>query len=284
MQRLDAALGVAAVAAEVPLPRRARTARDRVGSAHDPDDEVAGGEAAAGRRLGDAAQRLVAEHQPLGAGRRLAVVAAHDLGVGAADAERDAVDEQRALLGGRLGHLLQGGRVLHARLQRDRAHQLPPSRSWLIGMVVPSTRAATPRARGAAAPVAAGARARRRRVQPRRGNGAPRTDVLGHGRARHRTFPRTRRRGRARAAPARHVGAAGDRGRRGRPRARDVAARRGRPAAARRSSSTRRPTRRCTSCWRSRAPTSCSSPSSAPRPRARARCAHGRSCRARSPG
>ena len=116
MQLLDPALGVAAVAAEVELAARARGARHGVGPADDADDEVAGREAAAVGRLEHAAERLVAEDQPLLARRRPAVLAVDDLAVGAADAERDPVDEQlaRARLG--LGHVDDGGR---AGLQRD---------------------------------------------------------------------------------------------------------------------------------------------------------------------
>ena len=73
-------------------------------------------EAAPVRRLEHPAERLVAEDQPLLAGRRPAVVAGDDLAVGAADAERDPVDQQlvRARLG--LGHVDDGGRT---GLQRD---------------------------------------------------------------------------------------------------------------------------------------------------------------------
>jgi hypothetical protein len=105
---LDPALGVAAVAAEVELAARARLARLGVGPADHADDEVAGGEAAARRRLAHAAERLVAEDQPLGARRRPAVVAVDDLAVGAAHPEGDAVDEQLAVAGLGIGHVGDG--------------------------------------------------------------------------------------------------------------------------------------------------------------------------------
>src|ERR687886_322072 len=54
-------------------------ARIVVGMAHDPGDQVARGQLAALGRLQHAAERLVAEHQPLVAGRRPAVVAVDDL-------------------------------------------------------------------------------------------------------------------------------------------------------------------------------------------------------------
>ena len=62
---LDAALGVEAVAAHVPFADGAGRTRHRIGTAHDADDEIAAREAAALRRLLDAAERLVAEHQTL---------------------------------------------------------------------------------------------------------------------------------------------------------------------------------------------------------------------------
>jgi hypothetical protein len=85
-------------------------------AAYDADHQVAGGEAAAVRRLANAAERLVAEDEPLGAGRRPAVLAVHDLAVGAADAEGDAVDQQVARAGLRLRHVDDRRR---AGLQRD---------------------------------------------------------------------------------------------------------------------------------------------------------------------
>ena len=122
VQRLDPALGVAAVAAEIPLAARTAGARDGVGTAHEPDDEVAGGEPAALRALAHAPERLVAEHEPLLALRRPRVLAADDLGVGPADAEREPVDEHRAGGGGGLGHVVQPGRAGPAGDHRDRAH------------------------------------------------------------------------------------------------------------------------------------------------------------------
>ena len=62
---LDAALGVLAVAAHVPLADGAVRARDGVGPAHDADDQVALLQAAARAGVDDPAERLVAEHQPV---------------------------------------------------------------------------------------------------------------------------------------------------------------------------------------------------------------------------
>ena len=68
-----------------------------------PTTMVAGREAAVRRRFAHAAERLVAEDQPLVAGRRFAVVARDDLAVGAADAERERLDQDRAFAGGGSG-------------------------------------------------------------------------------------------------------------------------------------------------------------------------------------
>src|SRR5205085_5789510 len=83
---LDAPLRVAAVEAPVPLAAGAVGAWLRIGAAHHADDQVTGSEAGARGRLGDAAERLVAQHQALAPGRCPAVVPADDLAVGPADA------------------------------------------------------------------------------------------------------------------------------------------------------------------------------------------------------
>ena len=58
---------------------------------------IAASQTAVGRRFAHAAERLVAEDQPLVAVRRLAVLARDDFAIGAADAERDRLDQDRAL-------------------------------------------------------------------------------------------------------------------------------------------------------------------------------------------
>ena len=60
---LDAPLGVLAVAAHVPFADGAVGAGDRVGPADDADDQIAGGQPAAGRRLQHLAERLVPDGQ-----------------------------------------------------------------------------------------------------------------------------------------------------------------------------------------------------------------------------
>ena len=67
---LDAALGVLAVAAHVPLADGAVGARHRVGPADDADDQVAALQVRVGGRFEDAAERLVPEDQPLAPRRR----------------------------------------------------------------------------------------------------------------------------------------------------------------------------------------------------------------------
>src|SRR3984885_3619105 len=67
---LDAALGITAVAAHVPLADGAGRTRHRIGPAHNADDEIAGLEPAAGRGLFYVAERLGGDPQPLLARRR----------------------------------------------------------------------------------------------------------------------------------------------------------------------------------------------------------------------
>jgi hypothetical protein len=94
---LDAPLAVAAVATHVELAASAARAGVGIGAAHDADDEVAGDELRAVRRLSHAPERLVPEDEAVAVRRRPAVGAGHDLAVGAADAERDHLDEQLAV-------------------------------------------------------------------------------------------------------------------------------------------------------------------------------------------
>src|SRR5215216_3707930 len=73
--RLDAMLGVFAIATHVPFPCRASHAWDGVGMPHKSDDQIAGSETAAGRRLLHPAERFMTEDQPLLPGRRGSVIA-----------------------------------------------------------------------------------------------------------------------------------------------------------------------------------------------------------------
>jgi hypothetical protein len=52
-----------------------------------------------------------AQHQPLAAWRRSAVLALADLQIGAAHADREGLDQQFALLGGWLGQVVEAGRL-----------------------------------------------------------------------------------------------------------------------------------------------------------------------------
>src|SRR3546814_16167741 len=71
VELLDAAFGVAAVRAHVPLARCAVAAGRRIGPADDPDRQVTGGEAGAGRRLLGLPDRLMPEEQPRSEERRV---------------------------------------------------------------------------------------------------------------------------------------------------------------------------------------------------------------------
>src|SRR5262249_41352259 len=93
---LDASLRVAAVPAHVPLADRAVGARHGIGPAHDADDQIPGAKPA-GPRIDDATERFVTEDEASLAFRRPAVLALGDLDVGAADADGDRLDDDRAI-------------------------------------------------------------------------------------------------------------------------------------------------------------------------------------------
>ena len=67
----------------------------------------------------------MAEDQTLVTVRRLAVVARDDLAIGAADAERERFDQQRALRRRRLGNVVQFNGIRIWRMDRDRAQWRP---------------------------------------------------------------------------------------------------------------------------------------------------------------
>ena len=71
--------------------------RDGVGAADDPDDQVSRNQPGAARCLQHAAERLVAEDQTLAAVGRPSVVAGEDVGVGAADADGEGLDQHGAV-------------------------------------------------------------------------------------------------------------------------------------------------------------------------------------------
>ena len=121
---LDAALGVLAVVAEVPLAHRAVPARHRVGAPDDADHEVARRHRGAGGRLEHAAQRLVAEHETVAPGRRPPVSARDDLGVGAAHPHGQRLDEHGAVGGGRFVDVVEPGRARREGLHRERLHRV----------------------------------------------------------------------------------------------------------------------------------------------------------------
>jgi hypothetical protein len=120
VEPLDAALGVLAVPAHVPLAPGAAGTRDGIGAPYDPGHQLAGVEA--GSCLANPRQQLVSEHQPLLSVRWLAVSAVEDLAVGAADPEVERLDEQLAILGFGLGQLGQLGAVCVAGDDSHRVH------------------------------------------------------------------------------------------------------------------------------------------------------------------
>jgi hypothetical protein len=74
------------------------------------------------RRLANPAQRLMPQHQSLFAGRRLAILAGHDLQVGSADTDRQRIHQNRAIVDRRSRHLLHGDRSANLGSHRQRAH------------------------------------------------------------------------------------------------------------------------------------------------------------------
>jgi hypothetical protein len=92
---LDAALGVLAVAAHVPLSDGAVGAGHGVGAPDDAGHEISLPERAARARVHDPAERFVPEHEARLARRRPAVLALGDFDVGSAYADRDRFHEHR---------------------------------------------------------------------------------------------------------------------------------------------------------------------------------------------
>ena len=82
----DAPLGVLAVHAHIPVPRRARHARNGITSADDADHQVPGAESGPRGDLGHPAQRFVPNDEAVLARRRGPVLAVDNLQIGAADA------------------------------------------------------------------------------------------------------------------------------------------------------------------------------------------------------
>ena len=123
---LDAPLGVLPVAAHVPLTDGTVGAGYRVGAPDDPDDEVAGLQAAARPGIHDPAEGLVAEDEPVPPGGRPAVGARGDLDVGSADADGHRLDQDRAGALVRFGDLLEANRPRNPRLHRDGLHDCSP--------------------------------------------------------------------------------------------------------------------------------------------------------------
>ena len=92
---LDAALGVLAVPAHVPLSHRAVRTGHRIGTPDDADDKVTLFEPAARARVHHPAEGFVAEHEACLARRGPTVLPLHDLDIGPADPDGDGFDEYR---------------------------------------------------------------------------------------------------------------------------------------------------------------------------------------------
>jgi len=120
---LDAALGVLAVAAHIPFANGAGGARHRIGPPHDANHQIARRNAAAIRRLFDAAERFMADDEALMSGRRPAIMAIDDLVIGAANAERERAHQNRAIALRRRRHIFELNGIGLAGLDGKRAHK-----------------------------------------------------------------------------------------------------------------------------------------------------------------
>ena len=104
---LDAAFGVAAVAAHVPLVDGARGTRNRIRPPYDADDMIAGLHAATGGRLLHTAERFMTDHQPVFARWSPAIRAGDDLTVRAANTERERTHQHCAVRLRRVGNVFE---------------------------------------------------------------------------------------------------------------------------------------------------------------------------------
>ena len=103
---LDAALGIATVAAHVPLAYRTIRAGLGIGTANDSNNEVAWFHTTASRSVQNTSQRFVAKNETILPGRGPAVAAANDLYICAAHAHSKRPDEHATVAQIRLGHLV----------------------------------------------------------------------------------------------------------------------------------------------------------------------------------
>jgi hypothetical protein len=90
---------------------------------HHWDDQIADVNSAAAVDALDSAERLVAEDEPIGAGRRLAVVAVDDLTVRSADADGEPAHQHASRIGNR--DIVEPGAVRHTWAHGQRAHVSP---------------------------------------------------------------------------------------------------------------------------------------------------------------
>ena len=119
---LDAALGVLAIPAHVPLADRAVGAGHGIRAPDDARDEVAFLESAARARVQHAAKRFVTEHEARLTWRGPAVLALHNLDVGAADPDRNRFDQDRPVARVGFGDLFQARGLGLVRFDGDGLH------------------------------------------------------------------------------------------------------------------------------------------------------------------
>ena len=129
--RLDAALGVLAIAAHVPFADGAGRARHRIGPAHDADHQIAALEAAAGRRArstwpSDSWPRI-RRCSPGGAQPYSPSI---DFAVGAADAERQRAHQHGAVAWRRRRNVVKAERIGGAGLDGQARACGNPAVSW----------------------------------------------------------------------------------------------------------------------------------------------------------
>jgi hypothetical protein len=120
----DPPFGVLAIEAHVPVPRRAGWAGHRIAAADDADHQVPGHESGSRLCFGHLAEGFVPDDEPVRLWRRRPVLAVDDLQIGAADANRQRLNEDRPVISRRLGHVRARDRALLPGNDGDGTHAL----------------------------------------------------------------------------------------------------------------------------------------------------------------
>jgi hypothetical protein len=120
---LDAAFRIQPVAAHVPLPHRAIRAGHRVGSAHNPHDQVAWYKPAVRWRFTHPPERLVSEDESLLPWGRTPIEARDDVPICATDSDGQRLDQDRPVTDRRFGNVVQAYSISPSRNNGQSAHE-----------------------------------------------------------------------------------------------------------------------------------------------------------------